>query len=84
MTQVFDDLYQKSKNNFSFRNLMDTISSENNIRLAFYKDVHKLIHAIKPETIEKYSNLIEDKKALNKLNKLRTQCNLEPINLVTT
>ena len=35
MTQVFDDLYQKSKNNFSFRNLMDIISSENNIRLAF-------------------------------------------------
>ncbi|MFD1350885.1 reverse transcriptase domain-containing protein [Oceanobacillus caeni] len=35
MTQVFDDLYQKSKNNFSFRNLMNTITSENNIRLAF-------------------------------------------------
>ncbi|MCF2647332.1 group II intron reverse transcriptase/maturase [Niallia circulans] len=54
-----------------------------NLRIV-HKDVHKLIHAIKPETIEKYSNLIEDKKALNKLNKLRTQCSLEPINLVTT
>ncbi|MFD1167692.1 HNH endonuclease signature motif containing protein [Oceanobacillus caeni] len=42
-----------------------------NLRIV-HKDVHKLIHATKPETIEKYSNLIEDKKALNKLNKLRT------------
>ena len=53
-----------------------------NLRIV-HKLVHKLIHATTNESIEKYQNIIEDKKALNKLNKLRKHCNLEPINLLT-
>lgn len=35
MQNVFDELYDKSKNNFEFHNLMDIILSENNILLAY-------------------------------------------------
>lgn len=55
----------------------------NNLRIV-HRLVHRLIHSTTNETIAKYQNIIEDKKALNKLNKLRKHCNLEPINLLTT
>lgn len=51
-----------------------------NLRIV-HKQVHALIHATTNETIKKYQHIIEDKKALNKLNKLRKHCYLEPINL---
>lgn len=35
------------------------------------KEVHKLIHAVKPEIIDKYSNVVTNKTMLNKVNKLR-------------
>ncbi|APR02868.1 group II intron reverse transcriptase/maturase (plasmid) [Clostridium botulinum Af84] len=35
MQEVFDELYNKSENNCEFRNLMEIISNENNIKLAF-------------------------------------------------
>lgn len=35
MQEVFDKLYNKSENNCEFRNLMEIISNENNIKLAF-------------------------------------------------
>lgn len=53
-----------------------------NLRIV-HKHVHKLIHATTNETIEKYKHIIEDKKALNKLNKLRRHCHLEPIKLLS-
>ena len=44
------------------------------------KDVHKLIHATKAETIAKYLNRIElDKKMLKKLNTLRLKAGNEEI-----
>ncbi|MGE6578273.1 group II intron reverse transcriptase/maturase [Paenibacillus xylanexedens] len=50
----------------------------NNLRIV-HKDVHKLIHATSPETIEFYSYIISNDNALKKVNKLRSHCNLEPI-----
>lgn len=44
------------------------------------EQIHKLIHATKDETIQKYVNLYNlDKKQLEKVNKLRKLANLEPI-----
>ncbi|MEH0980678.1 group II intron reverse transcriptase/maturase [Bacillus mobilis] len=46
------------------------------------KDIHKLIHASQPETIEKYLNRIElDKKMLKKLNTLRIKAGNEEIKI---
>ncbi|WP_235332317.1 group II intron reverse transcriptase/maturase [Paenibacillus terrae] len=50
----------------------------NNLRIV-HRDVHKLIHATSPETIEFYSYIISNDNALKKVNKLRSHCNLEPI-----
>ena len=42
--------------------------------------IHKLIHAVKQETISKYSSILELNKAMiKKVNALRKKCNLEPI-----
>ena len=50
-----------------------------------HKDVHKLIHATKPDTIYKYlSKLNLDSKQLKKVNSLRKQAQLEPISLAMT
>ena len=50
-----------------------------------HKDVHKLIHATKPDTICKYiSKLNLDSKQLKKVNSLRKQAQLEPISLAMT
>lgn len=50
-----------------------------------HKDVHKLIHAVKPETICKYlSKLNLDNKQIKKVNSLRKQAHLEPISLAMT
>lgn len=50
-----------------------------------HKDVHKLIHAAKPDTICKYlSKLNLDSKQLKKVNSLRKQAQLEPISLAMT
>ena len=50
-----------------------------------HKDVHKLIHAVKPETICKYlSKLNLDSKQLKKVNSLRKQAQLEPISSAMT
>mgnify|MGYP002552843796 FL=1 len=44
------------------------------------EQIHKLIHATKNETIQRYVNLYSlDKKQLEKVNKLRKLANLEPI-----
>ena len=40
MTSIFDDLYDKSKNNAVFTNLMELISSRENILLA-YRNIKK-------------------------------------------
>lgn len=45
-----------------------------------HEDVHKLIHAVKPETINKYlGNLNLDKGQIKKINNLRRVARLEPI-----
>lgn len=50
-----------------------------------HKDIHKLIHATKPDTICKYlSKLNLDSKQLKKVNSLRKQAQLEPISLAMT
>ena len=50
-----------------------------------HKDVHKLIHAVKPETICKYlSKLNLANKQIKKVNSLRKQAHLEPISLAMT
>ena len=50
-----------------------------------HKDVHKLIHATKPDTIYKYlSKLNLDNKQIKKVNSLRKQAHLEPISLAMT
>lgn len=50
----------------------------NNLRIV-HADIHKLIHATSKEVINKYIYLIREKKALKKLNTLRSYCKLEPI-----
>ncbi|MGN0475911.1 MAG: HNH endonuclease signature motif containing protein [Ruminococcus sp.] len=46
-----------------------------------HKDVHKLIHATKTETICKYFSLLNlDKGQIKKINSLRKKANNEPIN----
>ena len=50
-----------------------------------HRDVHKLIHATKPDTIYKYlSKLNLDSKQLKKVNSLRKQAQLEPISSAMT
>ena len=50
-----------------------------------HKDVHKLIHATKPDTIYKYlSKPNLDNKQIKKVNSLRKQAHLEPISLAMT
>lgn len=106
LQECFDDMYAKSRQGEVFTNLMELISSEENIRLACavtgkvlcideihchhkkpisqggtdeYKnlvivhiDVHRLIHAVKPETIQAYLIKIKPNKSqLNKINKFR-------------
>lgn len=45
-----------------------------------HKDVHRLIHAVKPETIGKYLNALNlDKGQVKKINNLRKEAQLEPI-----
>ena len=45
-----------------------------------HEDVHKLVHATKTETIEKYIKLLQlTKDELSKLNTLRKKCKLELI-----
>lgn len=45
-----------------------------------HKDVHKLIHAVKPETVGKYLNTLNlDKGQIKKINNLRKVAQLEPI-----
>lgn len=60
--------YSISKNN-KFNNLT-----------VVHKDIHKLIHAVKKETIDKYLKLFNlDKDGFKRLNDLRIKCNLNPI-----
>lgn len=72
MTKIFDDLYERSQNNESFRNLMRIISSENNIRLAFRTiksntgsqtaGTDKLtINEIKNQSLESYIEAVQEK-----------------------
>lgn len=49
-----------------------------NLRI-LHNDIHKLIHATTDETIDKYIHLITSTAMLQKLNKCRIACNLEPI-----
>lgn len=45
-----------------------------------HKDVHRLIHAVEPETIGKYLNALNlDKGQVKKINNLRKEVQLEPI-----
>lgn len=52
-----------------------------NLRI-IHKDIHKLIHATREETIERYKYLIKNKRSLNKINKLREFCKLEKLNII--
>ncbi len=72
MTQTFDDLYKKSQNKNSFRNLMKIIASENNIRLAYRTiksntgsqtaGVDKItIKDMKDKSLESYIQAVKDK-----------------------
>lgn len=62
--------YELSKDN-SFDNLV-----------VVHGDIHKLIHAVNTETINKYLNILKlDKDMMNRLNKLREKCNLNPIKI---
>lgn len=51
-----------------------------NLRIV-HNEIHILIHAIKTETINKYLHLIKNKRALKKLNDLRSFCKNEPIEM---
>ncbi|MCM3738571.1 group II intron reverse transcriptase/maturase [Bacillus cytotoxicus] len=51
-----------------------------NLRIV-HADIHKLIHATKGATIQKYVHLITSRKTLKKLNELRSFCKLEEITL---
>lgn len=72
LTEIFDTLYQESKANKTFKNLMETITDERNIKLAFRtiksntgsntKGVDGLtIKDIKDKEIDNYVELIRDK-----------------------
>jgi len=51
-----------------------------NLRIV-HEDIHKLIHATKDATIQKYVHLITSRKALKKINELRSFCKLKEITL---
>ena len=53
---------------------MDRKNNKYKNLILIHKYVHKLVHIVKPNTIEFYFNLLNiDKKGLKKLNKLRTK-----------
>ncbi|MGE6964322.1 HNH endonuclease signature motif containing protein [Bacillus thuringiensis] len=54
-------------------------SDEYDNLIIVHKDIHRLIHATSEAVINKYINLIQDKRKLKKLNTLRTYCKLEAI-----
>lgn len=52
-------------------------TDEFNNLVIVHKDVHKLIHATREKTIERYRNILQvDGKQLKKLNQFRKVCNL--------
>lgn len=82
MTEIFDNLYEKSKNNKRFNKLHGIIANENNIKLAFrmIKTNHgsktpgvdgMTIKDIKESEIERYVQRIKDKLESYKPDKVR-------------
>lgn len=59
---------------------LDGTDEYENLRI-IHKNVHKLIHSTDKNTINEYLYIIKNKKALNKLNELRSYCKNEIIEI---